>query len=290
MDRIPTKAEMIARWPRPRVTVLQPKAQAYQQLVDKLGEYEDLCSNRTLTAENQVSVLTDIYTASRQWVVANKGPEGEQGECIEGIRNCADRVIQRAQEERDSRNLLESFCHKAAKWYAHPWAWNLCYDIVAPKFAQEPYQLYEAIQRWQDEPLHGSRQGAQYIMSKFVTLVDERLAAVIVELSDVDPATILGKPIAAANISYPILAEITGTTGSGEVEDEDYEPPVTGTIRRADPGMFYKVIGYLEHNPQSTMFLEPRRDPFIKLIDNHIFADVIGPFPTADRTYHCNFA
>lgn len=286
MDKILTKAEIIAQWPRPRITVLQPKAQAYQQLVDKLEEYENLCSGGTLDEENQVSVLTDIYTACRQWVVEDKGKSANQYAEISNIQDCADKVIQKAQEEN-----LNKFCYKAAKWYEHPWAWNLCYDKAAETFAQETLQFYEAIRKWQEDPqLSAGRQGALYIMNTFVRS-QEGVDEVVVEAEGVDPATLLGKPIAEVNIGFDIVAEIMGTPGRGGVEDEDYEPPVAGSIRRAHKGMFDKVIEEVEKEAAqgSMMFDNVKGAPFIQLINNHIAADVIGPFPETDRTYHCSF-
>lgn len=260
MDVIETKAQMTARWARPIVTVLQPKAQAYQKIVDKLGEYEEKCLNGTLNLDNQVTLLNDIDKACRDWILANKGAVNDQATYIDGLQKKVIKLI-------DSKNT--SINYNLMAWYQQGWCWNKLVEKSAKRSCHEPFQFVEAIEKWKED-LSNSRQGAWYIMATFVTPIQG--IEVGLEEGDQDPAAVLGEPIARANISYDACNTIVGT------------PDAPGTIRRADSTMFNASIEELNN---ATTFQEVRVDNFFKALGTHIVTEVSGPFPQEAPGYHC---
>lgn len=243
MDKILPQAEMLRRWPKPKITIGSDRKKSYVTVADKVGEYETHLKKGTLTLVNQKSILKDISEKCSTFLTEDKGQHMQQGQYLRQLKKMADKIL-----EQD-----ETFCTKSHKWRVQKWAWDKAVAIAKSRFCHEPFEFYEAVQKW-ITVMHCSRNGAWYILTNHLKTskqVDVGLAE-----GGMDPKVILGVPSASINIPHRTYLKMADM------------------IRRAHQTMFDEAIGYIERTTQ-WQYVQPLA--YFQAVSRQLKADVHGP-------------
>jgi hypothetical protein len=244
MDTILNQAQMLQRFPRPKIVGLSDRKKAYNRIADNIGTYESEMKNGSLTPQSQKTVLGAISEDCGVWLLEDKGKHRQQYNYVGSLRKMVDKILE---------NQNKPFCKSAKLWYAQRWAWNKAVAYQTKSFCQEPFEFYEAVQKWIKLMYH-SRQGAWYLLTNHLKTANQ--VDVGLEEGTMNPRLILGVPSTSINVPFAMYQRMADL------------------IRRAHPTMFDEAIEFMEG---STMWQRIEFDPYFKAISAHIRAEVSGP-------------
>lgn len=244
MDVILNQREMLARFPRPKITTFSDRKSKYNEIVDYIGIYEKLLKNNTLTPTKQTQILTAISEGCSFWLTEDKGQHVQQGRYLYKLKQMTDNILKQP----------KTFCRATDKWYAMPFAWEKAFTAAKRMFSEEPFEFYVAVQKWIHQMFH-SRNGAWYILTNFLSCTQH----VNVQLQEgtMDPTLILGKPSTSINIPSHMYAQMAEA------------------IRRAHQTMFDPAIDFMERN---TQWQHVETKDYFRALNKHVTAKVSGPW------------